>query len=168
MLKQKKLMKTIKFMSLLLFFGILLHSAQSLLANEVSQSIVASQTSFVLNILGVPSYSIGNIISMGKIKGIIIPECVGLYGIFAILALFLATPDKNLKSKLIALSWSLPSIYIINIFRLSTSFYTVYNYGIPIFDFVHDFLWRTLLLISSLAMWILWLNYNKNKKDNRG
>ena len=163
MRNEKLLKETLQFILVLLVFGILLSLLQPILAQGIMQNTVASQTSFFLNLFGVDSRAINTMILMPGVKAVIIPECVGLYGIFAVIALFVATPKIDKKKKMYGLLWALPSIYVINLLRLSTSFYTAYAYGIQSYLLVHDILWKTLLLVSSFLLWAIWFRKNKEK-----
>ncbi len=89
----------------------------------------------------------------------IIPECVGWIGMFAIVSLIIAYPDANKKDKFLGIVLSIPLVHLMNIVRLSTTIYAGWARGIQFLDLVHDFLWRTLLIIWALLLWIIWIKY---------
>ncbi|MFW5902588.1 MAG: exosortase/archaeosortase family protein [archaeon] len=97
----------------------------------------------------------------------VVPECVGWIGMFAIIALILAYPDAKKREKFLGIVMALPLIHLMNLVRLSTTIYAGWNYGIKFLDFVHDFLWRTLLIFWALLLWLIWIKYIVNEEDEK-
>ncbi len=89
----------------------------------------------------------------------VVPECVGWIGMFAIIALIIAYPDAKKQEKFLGVIMAVPLIHIMNIIRLSTTVYAGWAHGIKFLDIVHDFLWRTLLIIWALFLWIIWIKF---------
>lgn len=89
----------------------------------------------------------------------IIPECVGWIGFFAVAALILSYPRKTLKSKLFGVAIAFPLMYLMNIARVGTTIAAWYWGGAGALGFVHDLLWKTVLIFWALALWLFWVKY---------
>lgn len=163
----RKQAEAVRFLSVLLVFGALFHLLQPHLATEWSQEAVAHHSSIILRAWGVPATNAGRIVRMGDVRGLVVPECVGLYGIFAVAALFAAGPGKA-REKLKGLAWAIPLMYAVNLLRLSTSFYSFYAYGMEAFALIHGILWKTILVLSSAIIWGAWLRSRKATSEKAG
>ncbi len=89
----------------------------------------------------------------------IVQQCVGWIGMFAITALIIAYPDAKKKDRFLGIVLTLPLIHIMNLVRLTTTIYAGWTRGIHAFEFVHDALWRTLLILWALVLWVIWIKY---------
>ena len=96
---------------------------------------------------------------------IIIPECVGWIGIFAITALIFAYPYATLKQRGFGLLVAWPIMYGINILRLSTSIYIAYVNGNESFEFAHDVLWSGIFIVLALIVWLVWIKVFAQSKE---
>ncbi|NYZ80180.1 exosortase/archaeosortase family protein [Candidatus Micrarchaeota archaeon] len=94
----------------------------------------------------------------------IIPECVGWMGIFAVSALIIAYPRVKLRKRLIGLVIAWPMMYAVNILRLATTFASGYYFKPEVMYFTHDILWKTILLIWALALWLFWIYFVVEEK----
>jgi exosortase/archaeosortase family protein len=89
----------------------------------------------------------------------IVPECVGWLGLFAVCALILAYPRVPWRKRAIGWLIALPLMYLMNLVRLSTSTYVAWTAGLPAFDFTHDLLWKSSLILWALFIWLVWIFY---------
>lgn len=115
---------------------------------------------YVLELMkkGLPVYvSKATIVLDDGFEAEIIPECVGWMGLFAVTALILAYPRVHWKKRLTGLFISWPLMHLMNILRLTVSLYTAHAVGLKAFEFTHDFLWKTVLLIWALCLWMFWI-----------
>ena len=129
------------------------------------KELVASHTGLALRALGIQADVVDNFIIAGdELQVEIIPECVGWMGLFAIVALILAYPTVEWRKRMIGLILFIPLMYLVNILRLTTTIYAGYHYGMGVFEFVHSFLWKTVLIGFALLFWILWLYFIVDEK----
>lgn len=98
------------------------------------------------------------------IEADIVPECVGWIGIFAISALIIAYPRVPRKKRFIGLVIAWPLMYMMNIARVSTTIYAGFSAGPGVLDFTHDFLWRTVLIVWALILWVFWIYFIVDEK----
>ncbi len=89
----------------------------------------------------------------------LVPECVGWIGMFAVIALIIAYPDADKKERFLGIILSIPLIHLMNIVRLSTTIYAGWSMGKQTLHLVHDVLWKTILIIWALILWIIWIKY---------
>ena len=97
----------------------------------------------------------------------IVPECVGWIGLFAVIALIVAYPHATKKERTLGILITAPLMYLMNIFRVTTTIYSGWRWGIPVLEVVHGVLWKTLMVIWALFLWIMWTKYiveRTNKK----
>jgi exosortase/archaeosortase family protein len=98
---------------------------------------------------------------------VIIPECVGWVGIFAITALIFAYPAATLRQRGLGLLMAWPIMYVINVLRLSTSIYIAYIGGNNKFEFAHDILWSGIFIGFALILWLSWVHFFARGKEPR-
>ncbi|RLG21195.1 hypothetical protein DRN74_02905 [Candidatus Micrarchaeota archaeon] len=153
--------KIIRFMLILAAFGLLLNIVDTYVEKNFMQDYVAEHSALLLRLFGINAVARENIIVMEKSEAVIIPACVGLYAVFAITALIVATPDVKPKEKLKSLLWAVPLMYLVNLLRLSLSFYVMESYGIAYYSIVHNILWRVAMPLFALLLWACWLNKQK-------
>jgi exosortase/archaeosortase family protein len=128
------------------------------------KELVASHTGTALRAVGVPADVADDVIIIDSLQVRIIPECVGWMGVFAVVALILAYPAVEWKKRMLGLIVFIPLMYFVNILRLTTTIFAGYHYGMDVFDFVHSFLWKTVLIGFALLFWILWLHFIVDEK----
>jgi len=159
---------TAKFILVISIAGILLGFLNNTHPNmHFEEKLVAEHTSYLLNLVGinaqVNAVSSDVIIKTGWLETKIIPACVGWFGLFAVSALIIAYP-ASIKKKATGLIISLPIMYTVNILRLTTTISIGYYKGLRALAFVHDFLWKTVLVTSAFALWLLWIWFIVEKK----
>ena len=85
----------------------------------------------------------------------IIDECTAVFSSIVYSACILAYPTA-LKNKGIGIALGVPSLYAINIFRLSI-LALVGIYHPNMFEFVHVYLWQASFIIFVVVIFLLWL-----------
>ena len=153
------------FVAVLTLASILLNyvTAMDLSSQQVS---VASQTSALLRLEGINAQSYGtNLVNYGGITLVIVNECVGWMGIFAVTALILAYPGVSWKKRAKGILVAVPTLYAVNLMRLVTTFSAGYYFGSGALYFTHDLLWRTVLIIFALLFWSAWIYFSVEGKS---
>lgn len=84
-------------------------------------------------------------------------DSTGWKSMYALVALIVATPISTYKDKFKFLLIGLPAIFVLNFLRIITTILISIKFGFHYFDFLHLFLWRTVLIASVLTLWYLWL-----------
>jgi archaeosortase B (VPXXXP-CTERM-specific) len=85
----------------------------------------------------------------------VITECIGLPEMLIFLGIVLAFPTKP-KKKLWGLLFGIPTLYIINIFRML--FITVIaNWNPKTFDFFHLYFWQVAGILIIGGVWLFWV-----------
>jgi len=87
-------------------------------------------------------------------------DCTGWKSAYALFALAIATPvasNKKFKFLIIAL----PSIFLINFFRVLSTIFIAYRFGFQHLEIVHTILWREGLILAVVLIWYLWLRKEK-------
>ena len=109
-------------------------------------------------------YSTAYIITTGEFGETqieIVPECIGWIGLFAIIALILATPKINLRKKAKGILIATPIVYLVNLLRLTTTIYIGTKAGEAALHLAHDILWRIVLIGTAIIIWLAWYTRNK-------
>ena len=90
------------------------------------------------------------------------PVCIswdstGWKSLYLICALSFATPlaGYHKKSKFIILG--VPTIFVLNILRITTTIAISINFGEQYFEVIHTLLWREALIFAILGIWFIWL-----------
>ncbi len=84
----------------------------------------------------------------------IIPACTALSAYLLLIILNLTTPIKKLKTRIYSLTFSILSLLILNILRISTLSILKYN-NLPFFDITHKIFWYFLSTIFVILIWFL-------------
>ncbi|MCD6371748.1 MAG: exosortase/archaeosortase family protein [Candidatus Aenigmarchaeota archaeon] len=158
---KKRLASVLKFLVLL---NILMIPFYFLIKFEIQVTLyttfVAFLTHSMLRILGIENSLEGNLIFLSSEKGNWIVEISwdssGWKSLYLISVLALATPSIKFKDKIKFLSWSLPLIFFINLARILTTLTSSYFFGAELFEFLHTFLWRIVLIAFIPCVWFLW------------
>lgn len=87
----------------------------------------------------------------------VVPECVGWIGLFAVVALIVAYPHADWKDRVLGVALTVPLMYMVNLFRLTTTIYAGWTWGTPVMEVVHGLLWKVLLITCALVLWIAWI-----------
>ena len=124
-----------------------------------SLSVLKGITAFILGAL----FSVGgaDVVVKGATVSIngfgleIIDECTAVFSSIVYCSAVLAYPT-TLKNKSLGIAFGVPSLYAINILRLSIL--AIVGISHPaLFDFVHVYLWQASFIIFVVAIFLLWL-----------
>ncbi|MFN4219112.1 MAG: hypothetical protein ACK4HB_07550 [Candidatus Bipolaricaulia bacterium] len=126
-------------------------------ANESTAQFLA----FALRLLGTQSSAEGTIVRSQLFSLEIIFECTAILPIVLFVAAVAATPSQT-QAKLWALAWGLPAIVIFNLIRLVSLVYI--GHLMPkAFDMAHVLVWQPLIILFSLALWLLWIERGRTR-----
>lgn len=84
-------------------------------------------------------------------------DSTGWKSLYALFALVIAVPAINMTDKLRFLSMGLPTIFILNLIRITTTILVALNFGFQYFDIVHTVLWREGLILAVVLLWYFWV-----------
>lgn len=126
---------------------------------EPQMSTVLSWTAvilgFILNLFGMNAYASGPVLALNRFSIRVITECIGLPEMLIFLGIVLAFPAKPEK-KLWGLLFGIPTLYVINIFRML--FITVIaNWNPKTFDFFHLYFWQVAGILIIGGVWLFWV-----------
>jgi len=117
----------------------------------------ATALGFLLHALGMPPTVEGVIVSAGGFSVKIIYECSAIFVFIPFISFVLAYPT-SLKNKAIGLIFGIPSLFVVNALRLTVVFFT----GLwrpDLFEYVHAYLWQTIMIILVFISCLAWLHY---------
>lgn len=128
------------------------------------QSFVASSVNAVLNLIGynsilegyVVKFSTSSATKLSIVEAEMNFDCTGWKSVYALFALTLAT-SAMWKKKLKFLAIALPTIFVVNIFRIVTTIAATISFGLAYLELVHNLLWQEGLILTVIAIWYLWL-----------
>lgn len=160
--QQQKLWNVLYFLVRFLILAIPLHLIiWSSYDFSLLKNITSSLLELMLKILNVSYIRDGLLFTISTKTGMLIIEiirdCVGWKSMLAFASLIVAVPKIKLRKRLYGILIGVPIIFVMNAFRLATTFYISSIFGVEVFDFVHKFLWQVGLIVLILAMWVFWL-----------
>lgn len=154
--QQKKLFKGLKFISKLLFAGLIFQSILFIYPDTTSaQAFLAQIVAVIVDPLMKASFTVSgiNVVTDG-VHYIITQDCLGWKSIAAFTGLIFASTEKYRKNlKYIFAGTAM--IFLANIARIVTTIYLSHT-GIISFQIIHDTLWKWSLTGLVLILWILW------------
>jgi exosortase/archaeosortase family protein len=115
---------------------------------------IARIVSSILNILGQKTEAIGTTVSSAQFSIAVVTACTGLFLTAVFLAAVLAYPARWL-AKLLGAGIGLAGIFTLNIVRLVSLFF-IGVYFPHYVDQAHLLIWQSLLIVSSLFLWLFW------------
>ena len=118
------------------------------------QTGIARIVSSILNLLGQKTEAIGTTVSSAQFSIAVVTACTGLFLTAVFLAAVAAYPARWL-AKLLGAGIGLSGIFTLNIVRLVSLFY-VGVYFPRYVDQAHLLIWQSLLIFSSLFLWLFW------------
>jgi exosortase/archaeosortase family protein len=121
------------------------------------QMVVANNVRFLLNLLG---FSVGGenfLIETNNMIFFISEDCTGWKSMLLMFALIFSVPNVEIKKRLIGLAFSLPSIYIGNLFRILLVVWIWEVYGLSFALLFHNYFWQLGLISLVLFLWLFWL-----------
>lgn len=149
---------SIKFVLYLGIFFLLLTSSfgQSQVVHPFTRG-VAYLSAAILRILGMPVISKGTSIIGSSFQMRVAAGCEGIPVIVLIVVGMLATPASWMYRTIgIALAGTL--LYIINLSR-AVSLFVIAVWRPQWFDFAHVYLWQTVVVLATLAIFMVWLGW---------
>ena len=124
-------------------------------------TITALGSSWVLNLLGIPSSAEGSMIMFNGQNAKIVWLCTGGLELALLLGAVVATEDRTWKQRLLGALFATVSVYIINIVRVGITLASAIWFGWNFADLIHTVLFKFFLVFAILgiyAIWYLWLS----------
>jgi len=122
--------------------------------------LVAKTSSVILNIFGYGTSVAGTFLKSAEKTLNIGTGCNGLEAVVIFISAIIAFPAR-LKSKLLGLLLGFLGIFIINQTRV-VGLFLVNLYAPQHLDLAHTYIGQTYVIISGVALWILWAEKNSN------
>jgi archaeosortase B (VPXXXP-CTERM-specific) len=153
--------EALKYVSFFLFFCLIFFLGYYFLTLRGSLSILKNITALILGAI----FSLGgaNVVVNGptcSINGFsleIIDECTAVFSSIVYCACILAYPTTP-KNKVVGIAFGVPSLYAINILRLSILALVGMSHP-GMFEFVHVYLWQASFIIFVVVLFLLWLHF---------
>jgi len=118
-------------------------------------TLVAHEARVVLNLLGEGASVHGKILSSPRFSVAIYNGCNGLEAKLIFLCGVLAFPVPW-KQRAIGLLLGILAIQLVNIIRVVSLFY-IGIYAPSWFSISHVFIWQTLIILTGVLLWLLWV-----------
>ena len=163
--RQKRIYLTILFLLRLIVLSIPLYFALAFADLYVLQMAVASQTHYILGLLGYPvtqdEFTL-HVSSNEPFTFFISEDSTGWKSMLFFFALVVAVPDMGkrkirLGKRAIALAIGLPIIWLGNLARVTGIVLVQQGYGFEAAMFFHDYVYRVGLVALVLVLWAIWL-----------
>jgi exosortase/archaeosortase family protein len=84
-------------------------------------------------------------------------DSTGWKSMYILAALAIATPVTNYKKKLVFLAIGLPLVFLVNFLRIVTTITISLKFGFQYFELLHTILWREVLILLVVGIWLVWL-----------
>ncbi|MEA2074199.1 MAG: exosortase H [Euryarchaeota archaeon] len=157
--KAKENIEALKYVAFFLAFCFVFYLVYYFLTLRGSLSILKNLTASILgalfSICGADVVIQGATISINGFGLEIIDECTAVFSSIVYCSAVLAYP-ATAKNKGVGIAFGVPSLYAINIFRLSV-LALVGIYHPDMFEFVHVYLWQASFIIFVVVIFLLWL-----------
>ena len=117
----------------------------------------AAALGFLLHALGMQPTLEGVVVSAGGFSVKIIDECSAIF-VFILFSSFVLAYPTSFKNKAIGLIFGIPSLFVVNTLRLTVVFFA----GLwrpDLFEYVHAYLWQTIMIILVFISCLAWLHY---------
>jgi len=88
-------------------------------------------------------------------------DCTAWKSMYALAALMLASPVANDRKKLKYVLLGVLFVFVLNIVRLVTTVLVSYEFGMEYLNIVHTLLWREGMILTVIAIWLLWIKKQK-------
>jgi len=123
---------------------------------EPLKNLTATITANLIGSFGFEARSSGNIVFVDGFRMEIIDECVGIFSSIVYVSGVIAYPS-SLRSKSIGIAFGVPTLYVIDIFRLVIL--AVVGVSNPeMFDYVHVYLWQATFILFIIAVFYVWVS----------
>ena len=157
-MKQRKDM-LLKFGALFVFFCAAFYAITRLTPSTFAplNNYTATTLGFLLQLLGMHPTVEGALLSAGGFSVKIIDECSALF-VFILFSSFVLAYPTTFKNKAIGLIFGIPSLFVVNTLRLTVVFFA----GLwrpDLFEYVHAYLWQTIMIILVFISCLAWLHY---------
>ncbi|NOX72018.1 MAG: exosortase/archaeosortase family protein [Candidatus Micrarchaeota archaeon] len=137
---------------IVLFFNIPLHPLQE---------AVIGQSVAIFNAAGYEAVREGYLIRVNNDFTFGISEdCTPWKSIWLLFALMIAVPRIAWKRRVIGMVAGAFALWAANLARIFFIVYVQQLFGSPAAMFVHDYLWKALLVVVVLGIWVAWLSWN--------
>jgi exosortase H (IPTLxxWG-CTERM-specific) len=117
--------------------------------------LTASTLGLVLNAIGLPALTAGDVVRENGLAVRIIPECTPLFASCLFIS-FVAFHPSSWRQKATGLAWGIPALYLGNVFRLAATF-VISRYNIRLFDVTHVYLGQVFTLFLVILCCTLWM-----------
>lgn len=154
--RQEKLFEGLKFLSKLLFAGLIFQSILYIYPDTTGvQALLAQLIAFLVDPLMKASFTASgiNVVTEG-VHYIITQDCLGWKSMAAFTALVFASTEKYRKN-LKYIFGGLVLVVLANIVRIVTTIYLSHT-GVISFEIIHDTLWKWSLTGIVFILWIIW------------
>jgi exosortase/archaeosortase family protein len=160
--KETRLFTTFAFLIKLLLLSIPLYIIISFnLDLSLLQVAAASQSNFILGLMGLDVIQDGAVLSVGDVAGepftfIISRDSTGWKSMLFLFALIFSVPAVRFRRRIIGLLAGEPLIWLGNLGRVTAIVLAERSYGFQTAMIVHDWLWRFGLIALVLGIWLVW------------
>jgi len=120
----------------------------------VVQRAYATVTHGVLRGLGHDTAILGNVVRSSDFGITVVTACTGIFATALFLVAVLVFPTAW-KAKLLGGILGIGGIAVVNVIRLVTLYYVGVHWPAAL-DAVHQLVWQSLLILSAVALWLLW------------
>lgn len=136
-----------------LLVGLLLLASSDAAMTHV-QRVLAVISSGILNLFGQDTVVVGTTVQSGIFGITVVTACTGLFITGLFLIAVMAFPTRW-RSKAIGVGIGIGGIFAVNIVRLVSLYFIGVRW--PAFlDVAHQLVWQSLLIVSAVALWLLW------------
>jgi exosortase family protein XrtM len=104
------------------------------------------------------AYANGTLMMSKSVSLSILAGCDGSEGIFILISAILAY-STTIKTKLKGLVYGIAYIYILNIIRIVSLFYTAKYYN-KYFNIVHGYIGQTFIIVMGCIFFIIWIRFS--------
>lgn len=112
---------------------------------------VATQTTVVLNLFGIPAQQMGEYILYNNVTITIIFACTAIQSMVLFVGMLLPLPNTPLKRRLFAITATVVPIYLLNLIR-NTSIIWLVGSGIADFNLAHNIIAKAGSLLALIAL----------------
>jgi len=152
--RRKTIRFCVLFLALIVLFAVITSTgAAAGRLHEPLARLVALLSGSILSVFGSATVS-GNTLIFNGFGASIVEACNGVVPTYIFVAAILAFPSRW-KEKALGLLMGIPAIFLINLVRVITLM-VLGAYWPDLFERVHIYVWQTLVIVLSMAVWIFW------------
>jgi len=129
------------------------------------QQTYAHATAWVLNVFGEGAAVTTNTVQSQRFGINVVTACTGIFltGLFVIAVV--AWPSR-LRTTLLGIAFGIATIAGLNVIRLVSLFY-IGTHLPQWFDVAHVVVWQSLMILSAVALWLLWASTHRTRQASR-